>query len=161
MKVLAVSATFVVWRDDGLGSRRNLLGVTLYEDLWANKLVFAGNTKKQVFRLPRPSSCPTSKVAETATQLSLAFFSLLFLKLDLSQYVVFVCSFHDEILLLPFSVYSAHHTTRAFQPWYEFDDKDKTKCTSDAVFIRILKSFSPDGHHMQQKNHVYHWVLKI
>ena len=28
-----VSATFDVGRDDGLGSRRNPLGVTLYEDL--------------------------------------------------------------------------------------------------------------------------------
>ena len=35
-----VSATFDVGRDDGLGSRKNLLGVTLYEVLKVNKLVF-------------------------------------------------------------------------------------------------------------------------
>ena len=33
-----VSATCDVGRDDGLGSLRNLLGVTLYEDLWVKKL---------------------------------------------------------------------------------------------------------------------------
>ena len=38
--VFAVSATFDVGRDDGPGSRRNVLGVTLYEDLCVNKLVF-------------------------------------------------------------------------------------------------------------------------
>ena len=38
--VIQVSATFDVGRDDGLGSRRTQLGVTLYEDLWVNTLVF-------------------------------------------------------------------------------------------------------------------------
>ena len=35
-----VSATFDVGRDDGLGSRRNLLEVTPYEDLCVIQLVF-------------------------------------------------------------------------------------------------------------------------
>ena len=38
-----VSATFDVGRDDGQGSRRNLLGVTRSEDLFVNKLAFGEN----------------------------------------------------------------------------------------------------------------------
>ena len=36
---LTYTATFDVGHDDGLGSRRNPLGVTIYEDHWVNKLV--------------------------------------------------------------------------------------------------------------------------
>ena len=45
----AVSATIDVGHNDGLGSRRNPLGVTLYEDLLVNKLVFFATSTSRLF----------------------------------------------------------------------------------------------------------------